>query len=201
MMGLGLFSVAGVAGAIIFVVHQIPVKTVLFLVSAMVETDRGTSALSKLGGLVSQRPWLAAGFALPALSLAGLPPFSGFVAKLALVDAGIASASTAIVVVALIGSALTLLSMVKIWMGVFWGAPTEEPLPEPKGWSLMGWGAAAATVLTLVIAVVSGPLWDMSERAASELLDGETYVTSVMDPAGDVGADQLGEMVEGGSDE
>ena len=51
MMGLGLFSVAGVAGAIIFVVHQIPVKTVLFLVAAMIETDRGTSALSKLGGL------------------------------------------------------------------------------------------------------------------------------------------------------
>jgi len=201
MMGLGLFSVAGVAGAIIFVVHQIPVKTVLFLVSAMVETDRGTSALSKLGGLVSQRPWLAAGFALPALSLAGLPPFSGFVAKLALVDAGIASASTVIVVVALVGSALTLLSMVKIWMGVFWGAPSEDALPEPKGWSLMGWGAAAATVLTLVIAVVAGPLWDMSERAASELLDGETYVTSVLDPSGDVRADQLGDPVEGGSDE
>ena len=55
-----------------------------------------------------------------------------------------------IVVVALVGSALTLLSMVKIWMGVFWGASTEDPLPEPKGWTLMGTAAAAGTVLTLV---------------------------------------------------
>ena len=201
MMGLGLFTVAGVAGAIIFVVHQIPVKTVLFLVAAMVETDRGTSALSKLGGLVSQRPWLAAAFALPALSLAGLPPFSGFVAKLALVDAGIASASTLIVVVALVGSALTLLSMVKIWMGVFWGPPSEDPLPEPKGWSLMGRAAAAGTLLTLAIAALAGPLWDMSERAATELLDGETYVTGVVDPSGDVLADEADVSVDGGNDE
>ncbi|MFK8023127.1 MAG: proton-conducting transporter membrane subunit [Ilumatobacter sp.] len=182
MMGLGLFSVAGVAGAIIFVVHQIPVKTVLFLVAAMVETDRGSSALSKLGGLVSQRPWLAAAFALPALSLAGLPPFSGFVAKLALVDAGVAASSTAIVVVALVGSALTLLSMVKIWTGVFWGKATDDVLPEPKGWTLMGRAAGAGTVLTLFIAVIAGPLWDMSERAAVELLDGDPYIVGVVEP-------------------
>lgn len=201
MMGLGLFTVAGVAGAIIFVVHQIPVKTVLFLVAAMVETDRGTSALSKLRGLVSQRPWLAVAFALPALSLAGLPPFSGFVAKLALVDAGVASASTLIVVVALVGSALTLLSMVKIWMGVFWGPPSEDPLPEPKGWTLMGRAAAAGTLLTLVIAVMAGPLWDMSERAATELLDGETYTTGVLDAPGDVRAAHDDGPIEGGVDE
>ena len=192
MMGLGLFSVAGVAGAIIFVVHQIPVKTVLFLVGAMVETDRKTSALSRLGGLVSSRPWLALAFALPALSLAGLPPFSGFVAKFALIDAGIDAGTVAIVVVGLVGSALTLLSMVKIWMGVFWGpenAPafhardSEEFVVRPStsnGWSLMSAATGAAVALTLAIAVFSGPLWDMSERAATELLDGDVYATGVL---------------------
>ncbi len=192
LMGLGLFSVAGVAGAIIFVVHQIPVKTVLFLVGAMIETDRRTSALSKLGGLVSTRPWLAVAFALPALSLAGLPPFSGFVAKFALIDAGIDAGAVAIVVVGLVGSALTLLSMVKIWTGVFWGpqnapafhAPdSEEWAPRPataRGWSTMSFTTGAAAALTLAIAVFAGPLWDMSERAATELLDGEVYVTDVL---------------------
>ena len=192
MMGLGLFSVAGVAGAIIFVVHQIPVKTVLFLVGAMVETDRRTSALSKLGGLVSSRPWLAVAFALPALSLAGLPPFSGFVAKLALIDAGIDAGTVAIVVVGLVGSALTLLSMVKIWMGVFWGpenapavhAPdSDEWVPRPataRGWSTMSFATGTTVALTLAIALFAGPLWDMSERAATELLDGEVYVTDVL---------------------
>ncbi len=192
LMGLGLFSVVGVAGAIIFIVHQIPVKTVLFLVGAMVETDRRTSALSRLGGLVAVRPWLAVAFALPALSLAGLPPFSGFVAKLALLDAGIDAGTVAIVVAGLVCSALTLLSMVKIWVGVFWGpqnapafhAPdSEEWAPRPataRGWSTMSFATGATTALTLAIALFAGPLWDMSERAATELLDGRTYVTDVL---------------------
>jgi multicomponent Na+:H+ antiporter subunit D len=188
MLGLGLFSVAGVAGAIIFIVHQIPVKTVLFLVAAMVETDRGTSSLSRLGGLVSSRPWLALAFAVPALSLAGLPPFSGFVAKLALIDAGVASSATVIVVVALVGSALTLLSMVKIWTGVFWGAPSDDATDDRVledagsvgGWRVMSAATGAATALTLLIAVLAGPLWDMSERAASELLGGDGYIVSVL---------------------
>ncbi|MFN3256052.1 MAG: proton-conducting transporter membrane subunit [Ilumatobacter sp.] len=194
LMGLGLFSVAGIAGAIIFLVHQIPVKTVLFLVGALVESDRGTSALDRMSGLVSSRPWVAAMFALPALSLAGLPPFSGFVAKLALIDAGVAQASVAIVVVALVCSVLTLLSMAKIWMGIFWGVDdrasddvdTEPAVIRSRGsWRTMSMAAGAATVLTMVIAVLSGPLWDMSERAATELLDGDVYIAAVLDPSGD----------------
>ena len=189
MMGLGLFSVAGVGGAVIFIVHQIPVKTVLFLAGAMVESDRGTSALGRVGGLLASRPWLALLFAFPALSLAGLPPFSGFVAKLALIDAGIASTSTVIVIVALVGSALTLLSMVKIWSGVFWGTPPDRPPVDTgvsrRGWTTMSSATTVMMVVTLGIALFAGPIWDMSERAAGELLDGEPYISSVIDDGGD----------------
>ena len=185
LMGLGLFSVVGVAGAVIFIVHQIPVKTVLFLAGAMVESDRGTSALGRVGGLISSRPWLALLFAVPALSLAGLPPFSGFVAKLALIDAGIASASTVIVVVALVGSALTLLSMVKIWSGVFWGVAPEDHLADPRltrrGWLAMSSATTVMMIMTLAIALFAGPIWNMSERAATELLDGEPYISAVLE--------------------
>ena len=189
LMGLGLFSVVGVAGAVIFIVHQIPVKTVLFLAGAMVESDRGTSALGRVGGLIGSRPWLALLFALPALSLAGLPPFSGFVAKLALVEAGIASTSIAIVVVALVGSALTLLSMVKIWSGVFWGVSPEEHDVDPRltrrGWLTMSSAATVMMTVTLAIALFAGPIWNMSERAATELLDGEPYVSAVLEDGAD----------------
>jgi len=182
LMGLGLFSVAGVAGAVLFLVHQIPVKTVLFLVGGLIEVDRGTSALDRISGLVASRPGVAALFALPALSLAGLPPFSGFVAKLALVDAGIDEVAVAIVVVALVGSLLTLLSMVKIWIGVFWGAPDGGAVQNVSGrsWATMTSVAAFAVGVTLAIAVLAGPLWVLSERAATELLEKEPYVSEVM---------------------
>ena len=182
LMGLGLFTVAGVAGAVLFLVHQIPVKTVLFLVGGLVEDDQGTSALGRVAGLVHRRPAVALLFALPALSLAGLPPFSGFVAKLALIEAGVAVTATAIVAVALVGSLLTLLSMSKIWLGAFWGAPTGPSLPVSPTSSVRTMvGATAVTVaVTLGIAVWAGPLWDMSERVATELVDRTPYIDEVL---------------------
>ncbi len=189
LMGLGLFTVAGVAGAILFLVHQIPIKTVLFLVGGLIEEEAGTSDLDRVGGLAAKSALLALLFALPALSLAGLPPFSGFVAKLALVDAGIAEVATPIVVVSLVGSILTLLSMTKIWLGVFWGptraagVPVEIPVSaesHARGHRLMVAATGIAVVGTLAVAVLAGPLWDMSERAAVELVEPATYIREVL---------------------
>jgi multicomponent Na+:H+ antiporter subunit D len=182
LMGLGLFSVAGIAGAVIFFVHHIPVKTVLFLTGGLIEEETGTSRLSENGGLAVRRPVLAVLFAIPALSLAGLPPFSGFVAKFALIDAGIDGSSIPIVVVALLVSALTLLSMVKIWMGVFWGSPPggpAAPVTEPRRRLLIG-ATGIGVAATLVIASLAGPLWDLSERAANELLEPTEYINEVL---------------------
>ena len=172
LMGLGLFSAAGTAGAILFLVHHMPVKTVLFLVGGLVENDIGTGVLERSGGLASRRPLIAALFAIPALSLAGLPPFSGFVAKFSVVAAGIEAASTPVVVAALVAGLLTLLSMTKIWMGVFWGTP-------PAGYDADGAGPGnrrtmlAATSLavagTLTISALAGPLFELSNRAAEDL--------------------------------
>ena len=188
LMGLGLFSVAGVAGAVLFLVHQIPVKTVMFLVGGLIEDDQGSSSLDRVGGLAARRPLLALLFALPALSLAGLPPFSGFVAKLALVDAGVAGSSVAIVVIALVASALTLLSMSKIWLGAFWGPSTEPatPLSPRRARRTMTLATSAAVAGTIAVAVLAGPLWEMSEEIARDLLDGSTYIDLVNDAADDV---------------
>ncbi len=182
LMGLGLFTVAGIAGAILFLVHQIPVKTVMFLVGGLIEHRHGTSALRRVGALATSVPFVALLFALPALSLAGIPPFSGFVAKLALVDAGVADTSTAIVIVALAGSVLTLLSMTKIWIGVFWGSEIEPAIDGRDGsrWVMMQSVTGVAVAGTLAIAVFAGPLWDMSERAATDLVEKTPYIEEVV---------------------
>jgi multicomponent Na+:H+ antiporter subunit D len=133
ILGLGLYTVAGLAGATLFIVHQIPVKTSLFLVGGMVEKATGTNRLASIGGLVRRMPVAATLFLLAALSLAGLPPFSGFFGKLALVQAGFAAERWVITGVALGGSILTLFSMTKIWAGAFWGASTaSEPELDPE---------------------------------------------------------------------
>ncbi len=186
VFGLGLFTVAGLAGAVLYIVHHITVKTTLFLTGGLIEHAGRESSLKRLGGLLHRTPVIAVLFLVPALSLAGLPPFSGFVAKLALVEAGIGAETYVVVGVSLVVSALTLFSMTKIWGGVFWGEPEEPagaPLPAPTRLGappLMVGATAALVVLSLVIAAGSGPLYELSERAAVDLLDPSPYIDAVL---------------------
>lgn len=187
VMGLAFYTVAGLAGAVLYVAHQIPVKTVLFLVGGLIENTTGTGALHRLGGLVRRAPVIAALFALGALSLAGMPPFSGFLAKLSLVQAGLDHQAYVVVAISLVASVLTLFSMSKIWAGVFWGAPDDPPpalaedtgtLRPPRGMIV---ATAAMVGLTLVIPVFGGKAYDIAERAAVDLLDTSAYVEAVFE--------------------
>ncbi|HVM18824.1 MAG TPA: proton-conducting transporter membrane subunit [Egibacteraceae bacterium] len=187
LFGLALFSIAGLAGAIVFTIHQIPVKTALFLVGGIVETTTGTAALDRLGGFQRRNPLTAILFLLAALSLAGLPPFSGFIGKLALVQAGLSGQAWTVTSISLAVSALTLFSMVKIWTGVFWGQPDYDPplvaahgdgpLRPP---ALMTGATIGLVAVTLGIALAAGPLWTLSERAATGLLQPATYIEAVL---------------------
>jgi multicomponent Na+:H+ antiporter subunit D len=185
IMGLGISTLAGLAAVVFSMVHHIVVKTALFLIGGLVERIGGSSRLSRVGGMVRSAPWLAAMFFVSAVGLAGIPPLSGFVSKLALVDAGVEAHQYAIVGVSLVVSLLTLFSMVRVWAGVFW-SPAEQPQPESStaraSDSRLMYAATAALVAgSIVIAAAAGPIYAFSERAARDLVDRESYVTEVLD--------------------
>jgi multicomponent Na+:H+ antiporter subunit D len=191
VMGLGFYTVGGLAAAVLYVVHQIPVKTVLFLVGGLVEESTGTGALRRLGDLVRRAPLIAVLFVLPALSLAGIPPFSGFLAKLALVRAGLGDAQYVVIAASLVAGVLTLFSMSKIWAGVFWGVP-DDPVPALaegetstlRAGRLMTGATAAMVAVTLVIPVFAGPVWELCARAGEQLLDRQGYAAAVFGAGG-----------------
>ncbi len=178
IMGLGFFTVAGVTAAIVFMIHQIIVKASLFLVGGLVESSEGTGAIDAVNGVARRSPWIAALFLPAALSLAGFPPFSGFVGKLALVEAGFGAGSWAIVGVSLVASVLTAFSMTKIWGGVFWGKPTDErPVAVPRGMMV---ATASLVAVGLVLALGAQPLVEYAGRAASDLMAEGNYRGLVM---------------------
>jgi multicomponent Na+:H+ antiporter subunit D len=189
VMGLAFFTVAGVAAAVFAMIHHIVVKTTLFLGAGVIEHRGGSCRLTRVGGMVRDAPVLAVLFLVPALSLAGFPPFSGFVSKLALVDAGLAAHEYVIVAVGLVVSLLTLLSMIRIWAGVFWN-PAEDPprdapptAPRPTGRLGAPVFMIAPTALLVIgglaIAVFAGPIYDFAERTAADLLHPAQYIEAV----------------------
>jgi multicomponent Na+:H+ antiporter subunit D len=197
LLGLGLYSVAGLAGAILYTVHHIVVQTTLFLVAGLMERRQGTSSVARSGGLQRVAPMLALLYLIPAFSLAGIPPLSGFLAKLGLLQAGLADGGTlALLAVgaAVLTSLLTLFAMMRVWSGVFWG-PAAEIVPDADRLDAVDvgvartprlmLGAAGVAVLGgLAITVVAGPLYALSERAAGDLVDRRGYVDAVLRPGG-----------------
>ena len=173
IMGLGFFSIAGVAATIVFIIHQIIVKASLFLVGGLVEESEGTGTIDSIQGVAHRSPMIAALFLPAALSLAGFPPFSGFVGKLALIEAGFGVEEWFVVGVSLVASVLTLFSMTKIWGGVFWGRPDgSKPMRLPSG--MIG-ATAALVVVGVVIALAAQPLIEYAELASAELLTDGAY--------------------------
>ncbi|MGH3587229.1 MAG: Na+/H+ antiporter subunit D, partial [Pseudonocardia sp.] len=113
LYGLAVFDAAGVSGAALYAAHHITVLATLFLVSGLITRRTGTVALDRMGGLLRTSPGLAILFAIPALTLAGVPPTAGFVAKLALLQAGAGSgpAEQAVAGVVVLASLLTLYAL------------------------------------------------------------------------------------------
>jgi len=194
VMGLALFTVNAMAGLIFFLVHVALAKSTLFLVSGAVKQLTGSFELAKTGGLWVLKPGLAVLFGIAAMALAGIPPFSGFLAKLALIEAGLEVDHLLIVLIALGVSLMTLYSMLKIWNATFW-----KPLPtdlEP-----FGDGAAAVTpervastrlalmvvvpivflvACTVGLTVAAGPVFELAEQAAVQLMEPAGYVEAVL---------------------
>jgi multicomponent Na+:H+ antiporter subunit D len=188
VMGFGLATVAGLASAIFYMVHHIVVKTALFLSGGLIEHAGGSSRLSRLGDMVRSAPVIALLFGIPALSLAGMPPFSGFIAKFAVLDATAQSGQWIVLGAAVLTGLLTLFSMSKIWIGVFW-APREEDVvadaPDHArsrlgGPILMVGPTAALATLSIAIGLWAGPLLDLTTRAAEELQTPTAYVEVVL---------------------
>jgi multicomponent Na+:H+ antiporter subunit D len=183
LLGLGLFVPLAIAGSVFYIAHHIIVKTNLFLLGGVIARFAGTEELARLGGLWARRPLLSLLFLVPALSLAGIPPLSGFHAKLFLVRAGFEEGRWAIIAVALAVSLLTLYSMTKIWNEAFAkaqprGIPTLPVSRRALALRLVPVGALAA--LTLAIGAVPGLLFTLSARAAEQMLDRSLYVAAVL---------------------
>ena len=186
VMGLALMTPLALTGALFYLAHHIVVKTNLFLVAGIVQHLRGTGDLGKLGGLAKALPWLAVLFFVPAFSLAGIPPLSGFWAKLSVVKAGLEVEAWALTITALAVGSLTLFSMTKIWMEVFWkDAPAEgDAVANPVDGRL--WPLVIPCVIlgsiTLVIGFAGGELLAYAARAADQLLNSSLYIEAVLGP-------------------
>ena len=117
---LSLLTPAALAGGIFYVLHHIVVITNLFLVSGVLLRLRRTTDMAGLGGLYRSQPVFSALAMVPIFSLAGVPPLSGFLGKLAILEGTFAAGAYWVGGMVLVVGLLTLLSMGRTWADGFW---------------------------------------------------------------------------------
>ena len=178
-LGLALATPFALAASIFYVLHHILVISNLFLVSGLALRLRRTTSLERLGGMYRTHTAAALLAMVSMFSLAGVPPLSGFIAKLAIVEAAVGVGRYGLAGITLAVSLMTLLSMGRLWDEAFW-----KPAPPPQAVAPLGAPAlapiAVLAVLTLALSVAAEPVFSVSMRAADQLLHADEYIAAVL---------------------
>ena len=184
-LALAFQSTFALMGAIFYLVHHIIVKANLFLVAGVANRIAGGNELSRIGGLYKGAPLLGFLFLIPAFSLAGFPPLSGFWAKYVLVKASLDLQMWWVAFFALAVGLMTIYSMTKIWGSAFWKphpddtVPSLDDLPGDDRRAFLV-PIAGLAILTIIIGLAPEPFVQVATRAAEELLNPTAYLTAVL---------------------
>lgn len=178
VLAIGLHSPAAFAAACFYIIHHIVVKSSLFLAGGLVIHVQGSDELERTGGLWRALPWLGLLFLLQAMSLAGIPPFSGFWGKLLIIQEGFLQKQWILVGLSFLASLLTLMSMLKIWFGTFWRGRTQPVKTKARTRSMLAVGLCMLAV-SLGIGLGAEAVLNVATRAAHETLDRDGYTRSV----------------------
>jgi multicomponent Na+:H+ antiporter subunit D len=180
VFGLAVYTPMMVAAGVFYMAHSILITTALFFAAGVAERIGGSDQLGSVRGLARTHPWLATGFFVAALALAGLPPLSGFWAKLFLVIGGFSAGAWAGTATILFVSLLTLGLVLRLWTTVFWGAPSGQQEPSAGNDRAMVGATLTLASAAVLLALAVSPLWSYSERVGAELLQVRPYVNAVM---------------------
>ncbi|MCT2360849.1 Na+/H+ antiporter subunit D [Kocuria marina] len=134
IFGIALGTQAALAAVVYYIAHHIVIQTNLFLVAGLIERRGGSTNVDRLAGMLKISPLLGVLYMIPALNLGGIPPFSGFLGKVALLEAGIEAGtwlSYLLVGVSVFVSLLTLMALIRVWNRVFLRNVDDAEYPDP----------------------------------------------------------------------
>ncbi|MDN5705127.1 MAG: Na+/H+ antiporter subunit D [Yaniella sp.] len=200
IFGVSVANQVGLTATVFYVVHHITIQTALFLVTGLIEYRTGTANVDRLGSMAKISPLVAILFLVPALNLGGIPPFSGFLGKVGLIEGGVVNGSPlawVMVAASVVTSLLTLMVMMRIWTRVFWRPIEDSEDPAMRGMEEAKRAEAKATPLRtdsrglvvptvglvtvgVALTFVAGPLFDFADKAANDMIHRTPYIEAVL---------------------
>src|SRR5690625_2987559 len=178
LLGLAAFNTAGISGSVYYLVHDMIIKAALFLIVGVIAYIAGTANLKEMGGLIHQYPALGWILFISAFVLAGIPPFSGFIGKLLLLQGAFEGEHILSIIIALLSSLLILYSVMKIFIQGFWGEKNERIERKPLAGHVVPIGFLI--FFSIFLGVAAQFVYPYIDVTATYLLDPELYINSVL---------------------
>lgn len=180
LAGFASFTTEGVTGSLYYLIHDMIVKALIFLVGGTIIHLTGTSKLKDMSGLIRLHPQLGWMFFIAALSLAGIPPLSGFLGKIFITEGTFHASYYWLGLIGLITSLAVLYSIMKIFMNVFWGytdLTEEEELGTTKGLLLP---IGLLTFLTIALGLGPEVISEYVDLAVEVIMNPNLYIEAVL---------------------
>lgn len=181
LFGVSQMNEAALKGAMFYLIHDMLIKAALFMLIGIVIYITGTSDLRKMGGLMKKYPALGWFYLIAAFSLAGIPPLSGFIGKLLIVQGGFEAGSMWGSIFILASSLLVLLSVIRIFLYAFWGEEKEtNVVVDKKVYTSLFVPTVLLVLVTVVYGVGTEWVTPFMDDATKLLNDPSIYIDAVM---------------------
>jgi multicomponent K+:H+ antiporter subunit D len=188
MISISLFTPEGIAAALYYIVHSTLAGAALFLICDLVRTGRADLNLTPQPPIAGTALTAALFFA-GAIAMAGLPPLSGFIGKLLVLDAAVGSDLVVWIWAIVLGSSLiSILGFARAGSIVFWKAHSVQPAkgtPEMQRPTTLSY-VAVGGLLSLLAAhtIFAGQVHSYTSTIAAQLFDPQPYISIVLDTPG-----------------
>ncbi|GAB2557224.1 Na+/H+ antiporter subunit D [Gracilibacillus alcaliphilus] len=180
LVGLAVSTQSSLEGAVYYLVHDMIVKALLFLlVGTMIALTKETK-LDQMSGLIRNYPLLGWMFFIVTLSLAGIPPLSGFIGKVLIGGGTLENGSYILLALAFISSIFVLYSLLRVFLSSFWGETIiskDEEIPMKKGLLIP---CALLTIGSIALGLGAESLSVYIQDAAQVLVDPQLYIDAVL---------------------
>ncbi|WP_299630408.1 monovalent cation/H+ antiporter subunit D [uncultured Roseobacter sp.] len=191
MVAISMFTQTSITAALYYTVHSTLAAAALFLIVDLVGTGRADLKLTAQPTLPGAA-LTSALFMVAAIAMAGLPPLSGFVGKLLILDAAFPTSTAAwIWAVVLISSLIAVVGFSRAGSVLFWKAkslppPEEDPEAETTAAPAVLSYCAVGGLLTMLVAhtVFAGPATAYMASISQQLFNPEPYISTVLETPG-----------------
>jgi len=180
LFGASQMTETALMGSVFYLIHDILIKGALFLLIGVIIAITGTSNLRKMGGLIKTYPMLGWTYLIAAFGLAGIPPLSGFIGKLLIVQGGFEAGNLWGSIFILASSLVVLLSVMRIFIYAFWGEPVQVSKLDPRQYRNLFTPAVILVGLSVVYGVGSEWLVPYMSDAAEVLNNPSKYIHAVL---------------------